>query len=209
MHVIKNIFFKGQILNLYLFLKKKANLLYFTCITVFGCTCVWEPYAYLMPVEARRGNQVPWNWSYKWCEPPTMQMLGTKVRSFAKATNMFPKSPVISLAHRPVSLWHRYLLLYRLISSSCRSFVHTIFLLLVWVPYLKSTLSVTLFLKRSQLYLHLQCFTREAILTMTSHKYPGGRNIPHQLQLTQEGSLMSAKPSRVSVLEICSCGYCL
>lgn len=36
MHVIKNIFFKGQILNLYLFLKKKSKLTLF-----YMYNCFW------------------------------------------------------------------------------------------------------------------------------------------------------------------------
>ena len=44
------------------------NLVYFEFLLHayerFACMYIYVPHAYLVPVEARTGYQMPWNWSY-------------------------------------------------------------------------------------------------------------------------------------------------
>lgn len=49
-------------------------------ISVFVLMYVYVLFVCLMPVEARRGYQIPWNWRYTWLLA-ALWMLGIELRS--------------------------------------------------------------------------------------------------------------------------------
>lgn len=56
-------------------------------IRAFVSLCVCSPLACLVSVEPWRGQQIPWNCSYRWLRA-TICMLGTKPGSSARATGV-------------------------------------------------------------------------------------------------------------------------
>lgn len=62
-----------------------GNILFHMC-GWFACMYVYVPHTFQVPKEARRGHQLPWNWSSKglW---PIMWILGAELKSPGRATS--------------------------------------------------------------------------------------------------------------------------
>lgn len=61
-------------------------LLLFTIYGCFNCTSVYQVCVCLVPMEARRGYWIPWDWNYRWLWA-VMWVLGVGFGSFTKATS--------------------------------------------------------------------------------------------------------------------------
>ena len=65
---------------------KKDQKFCFMCMSVLSvCMCVYH--LYVMPVEARRGCQISWNWSYRFSA--AILVLGTQSESSPRAARAF------------------------------------------------------------------------------------------------------------------------
>lgn len=73
------------------FLLKIYLFFYFMCISeCSACICLYHMYA--GPVEARKGTQIPWNWSNGWLGA-TMWVLGAENRTLTSAGASSAHSP--------------------------------------------------------------------------------------------------------------------
>ena len=70
--------------------------------------CIYVYLKCLVTVEARKGHQIPWNWSYRqsWA---VLWMLGTKLEFFERTASALTAEPPLSLV---VVVWFLLLLLF-------------------------------------------------------------------------------------------------
>lgn len=73
----------------------------------FAWMCVWALHVCLVPMEVRRGYQIPWNWSYRYLWTTTWVMV-PKSESSAGATNMCSLAPDI-LFYYFLNAWSCYI----------------------------------------------------------------------------------------------------